>query len=599
MMATARTVSWWAAVAAVVAVLLLSACATVPDSGPVTSGQISAAGGQGQAYLQLIALPPQPDWTPDQIVNGFLTASASFASNHGVARKYLTPEAQQTWNPGWQVQVVTAPLQVGPAQPIAHQAGPYGETEIDQVRATGEELASLTQSGQYVGAQEKVSRSFTFVLTKINGQWRIANPPQQLLLSQPDFQRVYVPQNLYFLADGGRTLVPDPVFVPLDATSVNLVTQLVQALLSNPQGWLAGAAHTALPGARLRRPVTINGGTATVDLGGRGAATASSALLSEMTAQLNWTLANPADGQSPVQSVQLEINGRVRQTAAWSGDQPSLRGQPRPAVPAMRAGAVLYSSGLNGAVQELTGPSSWRAVPGEAGQGQVPLRTIAVSPDGRFVAGLPASGGEVYYAALQRNAKLTHWSHASGFTSISWDVHDNLWVAGPEGVWMIRPGDQPLLVTVGLPAGYQVSQLRVALDGVRVAMIIQSAAGGSAQLRVGAIVRSSNGISIGQTGQLEPIGTGIANPLRLTWYDADNLIVLSQSSGAPELQEVPVNGGTPQQLTVEPGTVSISAAGPANQLAAGLSNGELARTPTLNGSWVVSKGGAYSPAYPG
>jgi hypothetical protein len=587
-----------AAVVAAVAALLLSACATVPDSGPVTSGQVSAVGGQGQAYLQPIAMPPQPGWSPDQIVNGFLAASASFASNHEVAREYLTPQARNTWKPGWQVHVVTA-LQVGQQQSFAHQAGPYDQTAIVQVVATGEELASLTQTGQYVGTQGKVPLPVKFLLSKVNGQWRITNPQPDLVLSQSDFQRTYGPQNLYFLAGAGQTLVPDPVFVPLDATSVNLVTQLVHALLSNPQGWLAGAAHTALPGAHLRRPVMIDAGTATVDLGGRGVATASSAQLSEMTAQLDWTLANPADGQSPVQSVRLEINGRPRQTASWSGDQPSLRGQPRPTVPATRPGAVLYSVGLSGAVQELAGPSSWRDVPGEAGQGHVPLKTIAVSPDGRFVAGLPKSGDEVYYAALQRNGKLAHWSHVSGYTSISWDVYDNLWVAGPEGVWRIPPGGQPGLVTVGLPAGYQVSQLRVALDGVRVAMIIQNPAGGSAQLRVGAIVQSSNGVSISQAGQLEPIGTGVSNPLMLTWYDADNLIVLSQSPGAPELQEVPVNGGTPQPLTVEPRTASISAAGPANQLAAGLSNGQLARTPSLNGSWAVSNSGGYSPAYPG
>ncbi len=595
MTATVSRVSWRAAAAAGAAALLLSACATIADTGPVSSGQVSGAGGQGKPYLQLIPLLPQPNASPDEIVNGFLAASASFADRHEIARQYLTPEAQKAWNPGWQVHVVTAPLQVDQPESFAHQAGPYDQTEIVQVVVTGEELASLTQTGQYVGTQGKVPLPVKFLLSKVNGQWRITNPPPELVLSQSDFQQVYIPQNLYFLAAAGQPLVPDPVFVPRDASSVSLVSQLVHALLSNPQGWLAGAAHTALPGARLLR-LAIVGGTATVDLGGRGAATANSAQLSEMAAQLNWTLANPADGQSPVQSIQLEINGRVRRTVSWSGDQPS---QAQPAVPAAQEGAALYSASSSGAVQELTGPSSWRDVPGEAGQGRVPLRTIAVSPDGRFVAGLPNPGNELYYAALQRDARLGQWSHASGFTSISWDVHDNLWVAGPEGVWMIRPGDEPVLVTVGLPPGYQVSQLRVALDGVRVAMIIQNPGGGSAQLRIGAIVQSGDGVSIGQTGQMESIGAGVSNPLQLTWYDADNLIVLSQSSGAPELQEVPVNGGQPQQLTVDPDTVSISAAGPANQLADGLAHGQLALTPSLNGSWLTSNGTAFSPTYPG
>jgi hypothetical protein len=48
-----------------------------------------------------------------------------------------------------------------------------------------------------------------------------------------------------------------------------------------------------------------------------------------------------------------------------------------------------------------------------------------------------------------------------------------------------------------------------------------------------------------------------------------------------------------------PGTVSISAAGPANPLIAGLPNGHLAMTANLNGSWTTVTATGQDPTYPG
>jgi len=50
---------------------------------------------------------PGQGWKPQQIVSGFLAASASFAGNHSVARQYLIPQKARSWSPGWAVTVVT------------------------------------------------------------------------------------------------------------------------------------------------------------------------------------------------------------------------------------------------------------------------------------------------------------------------------------------------------------------------------------------------------------------------------------------------------------------------------------------------------------
>ena len=587
---------WRGAAAAGLAAVLLSACATVPDSGPVQAGKVAlTVGGQGQDYLQLIAVPPQSSWSPKQVVSGFLAACASFANNHAIARQYLDPARRKSWKPSWAVTVVRATT-VGLVGNIpAHQAGPGYQTA--RVKVTGERLATLTATGQYVGAQG--SSSYKFQLYKIGGQWRIEDPPSRLLLTEPDFKRVYAPRNLYYTAIRARALVPDPVFVPLQATFVDLAYKLVTALRQRPQGWLASGVSTAFPpGTKLRR-VTISDGAATVNLGG-SAASASSAALSDMTSQLAWTLAGSSGGQVGIQSVDLKINGHLRGSATLSGGQPQRVGRSGLLVPEAAARTPLYSVAANGAVQEQAGPvSAAQSVPGEAGQARMRLATIAVSPGGHDVAGFSRSGKVVYYGPIRRGARLARWPDPSGHvSSLSWDVSGNLWVAGLTGTWMLPSGGgRPVPLGLGLPSGSVVSQLRVAPDGARIAMIVHGPQWKQPQLLLAAIGPVlDGGVALGPT---VPIGTDVSDPTKLTWYDANNLIVLSRSPTGPQLQQVPVNGGSPTALVIEPGTQSITAAGPANPMAAGLAGAQLALTTSLNGTWAIQKRPAWSPAYPG
>jgi hypothetical protein len=561
-----------------------------------------AAGAQNPDYLQLIPVPPKPGWSAVQVVQGFLAACASFANNHAVAREYLDSAKRRSWNPGWAVTVVGAP-KVGRAVNLPTHTGAPA-TQEQEVTATGEKLATLTDTGQYRGYRGATgSSTYSFHLFKIAGQWRIDNPPSQLLLTKPDFKRVYAPRNLYYLASS-QSLVPDPVFVPLQATTAALATKLATALLQRPQGWLTyayGVSTAFPPGARLLR-ATLNDGTATINLGGK-AVNATKTQLSTMLSQLVWTLAGHSYGPSAVQSVELEINGHPRQSASLS------RGPLALSVPTAPANLPLYSVAATGAVQQRnqSAPAP-RSVPGEAGQGHVHLTTIAVSPpqDGvRYVAGVSPSRRVVYYGPIRPGAKLTPWRvPGGGVTSLSWDVQGNLWVASPGSVWMLPPPGhgakrKPAPLGLGLrPADSVVSQLRVAPDGVRVAMLVHGPGSHRNHLLLAAIGRAPGGAPA--LGVPVSIGTDVRHPpTQLTWYDADHLIVLSRSQMVPQLWEVPVNGGSSTALLPEPGTQSIAAAGPANPMAAGLARGQLALESNLNGTWTTHPGTAGSPVYPG
>jgi spore germination protein GerM len=587
---------WRGAAAAGLVALLLSACATVPDSGSVQAGKVAlTTAGQSQDYLQLIPMLPKARWSPEQVVLGFLTACASFANNHAVARAYLDPSVRENWNPAWAVTVVGGALKVTqPPIVPAHQAGGIS-SQTKQVKASGEKLATLTSTGQYVGTTG--SKIYKFQLSKIAGRWVIENPPSRLLLTELDFKHVYAPRNLYYVAGAARALVPDPVFVPLQASSANLAYELVTALLQKPKGWLAGGVSTAFPrGAKLRR-VALNDGTATIDLGG-SAARASQASLSDMTSQLAWTLAGPSNGQSAVQSVQLEINGHLRRSASLSGGQ--VHQSPGGlSVPEAGSRTPFYSVNATGAVQETTPPAfAVHSVPGEAGEGRVHLTTIAVSPDGKYVAGVSPSRKVVYYGPLQRGARLARWPHGAGVTSLSWDARDELWVASPGSVSILRPGGQTIVPGLNLQTGAVVRQLRVAPDGVRVAMIVHDPGARRSQLLLAAINQYPGGSPhLGRS--VVTIGTNVPHPRKLTWYDANDLIVLSGPPTRPILYEVPVNGSSSDPLATYQGTQSITAAGPAVPMAAGLAHGQLALESNLNGAWTLHTGVAGSPAYPG
>ncbi len=568
-------------------------CATVPSSGPPRPiGEPPNELTQGEDFPQLIPAPPGDHWTPKQIVSGFLAASASFAST--VAREYLVPRAR-TWKPGWAVTVVSQPT-FKPAVFLPRLAG-QSANQTATVEVSGQELATLTASGQYQIPPVSARQVITFNLKRFDGQWRIANPPPRLLLSKSDFLRVYQPRNLYFFAPSGGTLVPDPVFVPLAATTTDLATGLVRALEQQPFGYLQGVTETSFPrGTRLLGQVRIAGSGAIVNLGG-AIARASPSVLRGVAAQLVWTLTSPSYGRSAITSVRLEINGRHRPLP----DSPAgteLLSAYQSMVPTPPARTGLYFVGSKGSVQVL--PASQvaarpAAAHGQAGTGLVPMTAIAVSPPGeRFIAGISPDGKTVHYGPLAGGTTLGSWRPGGRSTSLSWDRRGDLWVATTKGVWLRPAGDKPPIAVdvTGLRGGARITALRIAPDGIRVAMIVRS--GRSSQVQIGAVARGSGTAAI---GQLVPIGPGITDPTALSWYDADNLIVLADpGTASARLDRVPVNGGQPTPIAPEQRIVSFATAG--TQIVAGLRSGRMVTFTGSPAGWGPLLPGKY-PAYPG
>ena len=96
------------------------------------------------------------------------------------------------------------------------------------------------------------------------------------------------------------------------------------------------------------------------------------------------------------------------------------------------------------------------------------------------------------------------------------------------------------------------------------------------------------------------VGPDLAQPDTLTWYDADDLIVLAGSGARAALSEVPVDGQDSSSSQPAPaGANAITAAGGMNALVAGLSDNQLAVSTGLEGPWQPLAVPGQNPAYPG
>ncbi|HSI92258.1 MAG TPA: hypothetical protein VK925_02110, partial [Jiangellaceae bacterium] len=214
------------ALAAVAAVL--TACTGIPTSGQVIPHEeidieddsIPDVGGVPQA--------PMPGDRPEGIVSGFLEAMKFYEVNYETARKFLTPTAAAEWQP----EVATTIYDSEPMIEVVAE---------DRVVVTAPVAATLEGAREYTHVPAGTELEFNIELEEVAGQWRIATPPQGLVIRDADFDGEFRAYNLFYFDPSFSALVPDPVYLP---TRARLSTLLAQELLEGPSPWLAPAVAT-------------------------------------------------------------------------------------------------------------------------------------------------------------------------------------------------------------------------------------------------------------------------------------------------------------------------------------------------------------------
>lgn len=568
----------------------------MPSGGPVTSYPVTqGTAAQNQQYVQLQPQQPGPNWTPQQIVEGFLNASASWGSYPQIVRKYLTPDSQD-WNPSWSAYV----YKTGPSPTAASFPPGKKNPTTAKVKITGAVQATLVGFGTYsvpsstAGGPAATPESFNLV--KVGGQWRIKSPPQELLLTSVAFQNDYQLRNLYFFDPMHRFLVPDPVYVPVPAKPNDLMDGLVNELITPPDNdWLAGggATTTAFPAKTKVSSVTLDGVTAVVNLTGANIGKAGTEAMKWISAQLFSTLSasTASDSTGQVKSIEVVVNGHPW----WPPDNP---GNP---VQAKAGWHPAYGKSDEFYYVTSAGYLTSRSATGKPvsivkiGTG---YSQIAISPDGTYLAALR---GTTLYTGFVATGQLT--KRGTGFASLSWDVDDNLWAA-QAGQIVVFQGTQnarqPLtqMTPVNVIGQFgTVSALQVAPDGVRVAIVM-----GGNQLTFGAISFQQAQvpkITLSLVAETLPVDSKFT---AVTWYGPDDVITLADPG--PTVTDYPVSGGTSQSIQADQDMRTITASW-GQPLVAGLQDGGMRTDASLTGSWSnpINDGdtpvNGISPIYPG
>lgn len=618
--------------AAALACVALAACATVPMTGPVVPGEGGDVSGDPyDGYVRLLPAGPQPGVAPEGLVDGFLKDMGSFEEDHKAARSYMLPETAQTWSPDGGVSVFNDL----DAADFDAEISNDGLTARVLVRSNL--VATIDESGKYVPTQSSATLlEETFTLAREDGdpegEWRIQDLPDELLLSALDIERTHRPFNLYYFNAERTALVPDPVYLPVSPDQP--AERLLRKLIAGPTAWLGPAVSSAFPEQAATR-LEVDAQHAVINVSGVAEVDEY-----DMAAQIAWTLRQLPE----VQEFTLKVNG---EEVAFPDSDGESADRPRPGSDLWaRVSPGATSSDIRGYYThegQLWSASDWTAenfgdaepVPGPLGRGDLTLDRFAVSLDQSTIAGITLGGSEVVTSLASPGAQTQEVLDEGLFTDLSWDIDNNLWVveetrdededeeseddeegAGrePEGdpnlsgtgaeeppepgdsaLWMLRDGDEVVRAQVSGLRDHSLVSFRISRDGARAVVITEQ--DGERALKVGRVVEDHDGqVSV---GGFITLAQELEDVTAVAWRSSDQLVVLgSRDGGTHQAMLVALDGGTPAASAGTPaaGMVTISGA-PGQPLLAGSDDGNIwASNDPLNWQNVV-EGGA--PTFPG
>ena len=85
-------------------------------------------------------------------------------------------------------------------------------SEAGSVVVTADLVGTVDQRGIFTVAGTDPF-TYDFPLVEVDGEWRISDPPEGLVILETDFERLYDPVDAYFLDPTLRQLVPDPRYL--------------------------------------------------------------------------------------------------------------------------------------------------------------------------------------------------------------------------------------------------------------------------------------------------------------------------------------------------------------------------------------------------
>ncbi len=441
-----------------VAALLASGCGvSMPESGPVVETTTNASR-RDDGAVNINPRRPGKDDTPEEIVRGFLEAmTATPAITTSVAREFLTQDARTSWQPTGTI------IYAGVTTP---RGGNVVEAELSNAARTD-------ARGAWLGPLSAEESVIPFPMELEDGQWRISEPPNWLIVPQSWFEQRFRQVSLYFFDPSGTLLVPEPVFAPRGR---QFASTLVKGLLTGPSPELADNALNFLP-QHLRSLVSVPvsaGGLAQVELTSDIAddAMPAPAEAELLVSQLAWTLR-----QDPsIERFRVTIGGRPVQLPEGETEFAIDHGHEyAPYV----AGSSTMLFGLLDGMLVGGSPQNLEPVDGPFGRSDYGLRTA--SPDLRLdrVAGVTASGTSLLDGPLRDTGETVTPLITDGEDLLdpAWDFSGRLWVVDRRATGSVvryLQGDKMHVLDISGISGEDVKDFLVSRDGSRLVAVLRT-----------------------------------------------------------------------------------------------------------------------------
>ncbi|HZK05408.1 MAG TPA: LpqB family beta-propeller domain-containing protein [Actinomycetaceae bacterium] len=498
----------WVVVLAVL--LVLTGCTSLPRSGAVVEAERRIPPGYG---VDVLAEGPAPGASPEDIVEGFLRASAyGHADDFMVASQYLADGV--LWNPLEQVRVYAA------------DSSPTYTTSSDGgISVTVDQVATVDSVGRYRIDEESDHTSRFSLVRSSDEQWRIASLEGGLLVSDINFRQTFGVSSLHFLTQDISATVPELRWYPLQ----DRVTHIVAGLLDGPSGWMQVGVTTAFPPGTELGPggVSVADGLAVIDLTNE-ILEANDQQLALAYAQLTATLATVAG----VATIEIRTPNAVVDPPEFAVDLALPQSAPGPVL--LASGQLARYSGSGLQVIPGTPDLSDRnprdpAVPHE----DVDAPRVVIADDGASLLTVPDNGSEP--AVLFSGTDLV---------PPSTDRYGWIWTgsaADASSLVTMRGDGTENRIGASWLQGRTLSHVRVADDGARAVVVSHSGLDTFVEL-----------VGVGRDGLGRPralgeplqIAESLDQVLDVAWVDQTSLVVLGSqlSEGAARVYRVSIGG---------------------------------------------------------
>lgn len=509
--------------------LLLTACVSVPFSGGVeAAGDLATDVDSGVDFL---VAGPSEGASQEEILIGFFAAGAAAQNNYRIARSYLADDVADVWNP------YASTL-------VRSRDGATSRVSDDTLTYTVPIVASVDAVGRYTTADVGATQTlppFRFVLQ--DGEWRIAELGDGILISQQAFPSAFGQHTLYYYDAAFRNLVPDLRWFPARS---EVATRIVRAVLEPSSSWLAaGATVSAIPeGTQLAlSPVTVAAGIAQVDL------TNEVLGLNDLERQrLRLQLAASLRGVSGVVGVQLTVDQNAVAIPDWTSGSPDVVPQVDPRV-LLGTDEGEFGFAARDGIEPL-GTLSARVI-------ELGARAVALAPT-RTLATLINDEG--VWAVRTGDAPSVLLDDRDGLVAPSIDGYTFVWsVPAQEGAIRATELDGTVHeVEAALPDDARIVSLNLSRDSARILIMLDGP--GGPRLVYAAVIRDEgSGVPI-RLGELRDLAITGDRAIDATWVDevrVASITVIDVVDGEQRLVELHELGGRSRPLGLPPEAMQI------------------------------------------